>query len=1762
MDKKKIQKFIDELQKMASEINDETPKEQTPDVEEGMNEAKQGIAVSENMCSGCEDEMAGAANTLATSSNSSDLIFDIYNSGAKGENLIGLETGKPVYGDVDYLGLLNSKGLNTEDVNSCILYLMGRAISHHYDFKIYSLTTGKFIYTGYSVEIGSITYYPIDLKRIYDETGTANFKIVVDDSFGAESIVVNKSKVTINDSVIIEFGQGDFESIKVKKFPDSKLCIADYAFDTSGMEVVGVNNDGSENPITWYQYSPMRKLTVDDRYITITYNNFETKLPIRVAQKMTDKYMQLEHRVYSNGAWSAWEFYDTINAKVAGSASEQIRFTFSIDKQQVNLGKSKSAGIELWLKTSQNNYSTQGHVRINNATVPLSQGYAHAYVGKIKSSDTKKIEIAVEYVDADIEFDNFYVVLCRDNDPATFNANKQISLTNAIAQMDLLMGKADTVFTDFAADSTLLGLDIQHIYGQNDEDFGCGNHFRLNLYERLDTDAFTTNDFVKSHCYTDAYGNKHGFNVMFYIECIDYDNLGVEDDIRNHIIKKYIPYSELSNVTYDKYSGKLLLNEWYLEYEQVTVDNQIYLEEPTETVVKIQSSLSFNETTKPVKWLRNENITKGFNKSGNLVMLNDDFGNYIQIFYNNNGLISSIKDKSGNTIELNYSSGKLSYILDNASKKKVKYVYTSNKLTSINYCTVGSSGADSVYKTLNIDYTRIYKDYELTDAILQVESSDHILSLIEYEDGASYDTRIKGVKTYSTISEIPNGTAENTQYDSLTMNYDDENRIVSVTDEYDNKEIYKFSDEGNLIEYYEVTNGLVSKAEKNEYNPYGSSITISASQDSLCKSSYESYNFVDGTKTESTLNLFNKPSSEKIGNIPTGDGTYKTQEKNYEYDELNRCIREICTEKFFNSDDNCVSTNYYIADLFYDNSTEVLLKKVIHVAHDEGGTRVEEFADAEEYTYDEKGNVTTVKKYRIDAAGHATGEDCICSSSATTDIFYTEQSYDSSQRAIGEKDERGLYTTQYGYVSGTNLVNKITYPDGGVKNFAYDSENRVTQLSGTADGVENKNTTNYTSGEVTKYSNSGNNALEYVYDSKRRIKQINLNNVLYEKYEYSDNLSVNGIKTDKVTLANANNEKFAVEAAKDGSYIKQYYNDSLILQNTYDAKGQLTNMSDSLSGASITYTYNSVGALLTYSSVKGGGSYNENINYDVKGRITNITYTGLVSRTDRFTYALSAKDKVQQITTGTYTVNLNQDLYERYTGKTVKVGTTTVDSEVVTYVKQGDHATGMPNQITYPDSNISYTYDGNGNITKIMQGGVLQAQYSYDTLGRLIREDNNPLGKSYFYTYDNNGNITAKEYCAFTTGSHTLGTGTVTTYTYDKDKMIKFGIESCVYDKIGNPRTYRGNTLRWTRGRKLISYNGNTFSYDAQGRRISKNSIKYIYDSNGRLLKQSNGLEFFYDTTGLAGLTYNGTAYVYRKDVQGNIIAILDNNGRVMVQYYYDAWGNHTIYGRMASTIGNLNPFRYRSYYFDTETKLYFLQSRYYDPETGRFLNMDSIDYADPETINGLNLFAYCNNNPVMNVDPDGTWSWKSILKTVCAVAIVIAASAVAIATAGTAVGLIAAGAAIGGAVGGTIGGLTNAYVASKNGEDVFEAFADGLFSGTVTGSISGAVAASPIGLGGQILINTALSTGQYCVETLISGDEFSYLELAISLFSGVVSGYLGGSGAMSVGNELGASFALNRVVKAGVSNFNTLLKPILKSSIGTILGNLIHSLF
>ena len=157
-------------------------------------------------------------------------------------------------------------------------------------------------------------------------------------------------------------------------------------------------------------------------------------------------------------------------------------------------------------------------------------------------------------------------------------------------------------------------------------------------------------------------------------------------------------------------------------------------------------------------------------------------------------------------------------------------------------------------------------------------------------------------------------------------------------------------------------------------------------------------------------------------------------------------------------------------------------------------------------------------------------------------------------------------------------------------------------------------------------------------------------------------------------------------------------------------------------------------------------------------------------------------------------------------------------------------------------------------------------------------------------------------------------------------------------------------------------------------------------------------------------------------------VFILDNRGFIVVKYKYDAWGNHKILSADGVEItdeahlGYLNPHRYRGYYYSDEMGLYYLKSRFYDPSIGRFISADSIDYLDPHTVGGLNLFAYCNNNPVMNVDPTGCWSWSAFWKGIATLVVAASAIAVSVATIGAATPLAVTAIA---AVTATAGALT-----------------------------------------------------------------------------------------------------------------------------------------
>ena len=185
-------------------------------------------------------------------------------------------------------------------------------------------------------------------------------------------------------------------------------------------------------------------------------------------------------------------------------------------------------------------------------------------------------------------------------------------------------------------------------------------------------------------------------------------------------------------------------------------------------------------------------------------------------------------------------------------------------------------------------------------------------------------------------------------------------------------------------------------------------------------------------------------------------------------------------------------------------------------------------------------------------------------------------------------------------------------------------------------------------------------------------------------------------------------------------------------------------------------------------------------------------------------------------------------------------------------------------------------------------------------------------------------------------------------------------------------------------GKRLISVtlpDGNHFEYkyNIDGLRIKRSgnrseTVTYSYSGNKLILQQSSSLklEFLYDEKdNLYGfIKNNNERYYYIRDALGNILGIINQNGQIVVQYSYTSYGVCSISGN--TSLGNENPFRYKGYYYDVETGLYYLTTRYYDPEIGRFISPDSVDYLDPQSINGLNLYAYCENDPVNYYDPTG----------------------------------------------------------------------------------------------------------------------------------------------------------------------------------------------
>ena len=376
---------------------------------------------------------------------------------------------------------------------------------------------------------------------------------------------------------------------------------------------------------------------------------------------------------------------------------------------------------------------------------------------------------------------------------------------------------------------------------------------------------------------------------------------------------------------------------------------------------------------------------------------------------------------------------------------------------------------------------------------------------------------------------------------------------------------------------------------------------------------------------------------------------------------------------------------------------------------------------------------------------------------------------------------------------------------------------------------------------------------------------------------------------------------------------------------------------------------------------------------------------------------------------------------------------------------------------------FTYTYDDSGNITRIvLSGGSLTVgtkskTYSYDALGQLVKEAPGGLARNAVnYTYDTAGNIRSitkdgavTKSFGYTNPSWPDLLTSVTANGTTKDVLYEGQSQTSDLPTSGNPVTYyngRDYHFDWSKGRQLTEavVGGQTvkYAYDMAGVRSSKQvgDTTYSYTTlSGKVMRQAwgdnNALEFVYDDSSqpFAVIYKHGSAaelYYYLVNAQGDVAAILDSSGTMVAFYDYDAWGNCTVYNSSAkvltdpTSIANLNPLRYRGYYYDAETGFYYLQSRYYDPAICRFINADTFATTDANGFLSANMFAYCENNPIMRTDESGELFAEI--------------------------------------VGGIIGAFvstTSAMVAGDTGPKLALAFIEGAISGAITRSTAGMIA-------------------------------------------------------------------------------------------------------
>ena len=629
---------------------------------------------------------------------------------------------------------------------------------------------------------------------------------------------------------------------------------------------------------------------------------------------------------------------------------------------------------------------------------------------------------------------------------------------------------------------------------------------------------------------------------------------------------------------------------------------------------------------------------------------------------------------------------------------------------------------------------------------------------------------------------------------------------------------------------------------------------------------------------------------------------------------------------------------------------------------------------------------------------------------ASAPLIKTETEYTEDGNFVTkQRDARGNEVTNTLDANGKLL--SVTDPAGQSVSYSYDASNRVTsvQSSYTVNGEERVSRNEYTYEndrlKTVAHNTTGNAAdvvYNFEYDELGRKTTVKVGEQALSTNVYSPDRKS---RLEEVQYGNGGKVKYTYDDFDRVTGVGYDNDDSPRFSYEYDSKGRAAFVKDSMDGSTIRTGYDQTDRSNETEQRDGEGNlkYRTLIEYDKKNRVKAFNEaTSDQNFKTEYTYdADNRVTKVRYNSSDTSKVDYLYDKLNRITSRTVTNGAISYATQfayVPGAVGYGENATTpLVSSITQGEGenamNFAYEYDNRGNIISETRNG-LTTTYEYDALGQLVRVNDPHENATWIYSYDRGGNIMNKAKHAYTTEEELGEAIESIPYTYGdanwKDKLTAYNGVSITYDAIGNPLSDSTWTYEWQAGRQLKSMTNATtgvtmeFTYNHAGLRTKKvkkvngvlaETTEYILSGKNvvgltytdHVSNEVDVMRFFCDRQGkVAWVDYNGVVYAYIRNLQGDVVGMLDNNGSLVVEYKYSAWGGLvSSNGSQANTLGRRNPVMYRGYMRDDETGMYYLLHRYYKPEIQRFENSDSC-YGE------ANRYAYCMNCPVMRLDNNG----------------------------------------------------------------------------------------------------------------------------------------------------------------------------------------------